>query len=267
MTDAVTRPAGPSRRIAYLIPGPMHLTSLGAAEVERRGEKLREWSEPGTEVAVRTAPYGPASIESGYESALSVPPATEMVMEAEKDGFDAGIVGCFSGPGLDAHREIADMLVLAPGAVCIALATTLGHRFSMLATGPGRAPVFRKLAWEAGVGDALASVRSVDTPVLEFSRDGAAARARIAKQCRAAVEEDGADVLILGCMSMGFLEVAEELTEELGVPVINPSKTVLKFAEATLALRLSHSRAAYHTPPKMAAGMSPGELMLGEATA
>jgi allantoin racemase len=244
----------------------MHLTSLGKAEVERRGEKLQQWSEPGTEVCIRTAAYGPASIESGYESALSVPPAAQLVMEASKDGFDAGIVGCFSGPGLDAHREITDMLVLAPGAVCIALATTLGHKFSMLATGPGRAPVFRKLAWEAGVSDALASVRSVDTPVLEFNRDRSASRARIAEQCRAAVEEDGADVVILGCMTMGFLEVAEELTEELGIPVINPSKTVLKFAEATLSLKLSHSRAAYHTPPKMAAGMSPDQLVLGEAT-
>lgn len=255
-----------NRRIAYLVPGPMHLTSLGAAEVERRGEKLREWSESGTEVCIRTSEYGPASIESGYESALSVPPATEMVLQADKDGFDAGIVGCFSGPGLDAHREITDMLVLAPGAVCIALATTLGHRFSMLATGPGRAPVFRKMAWEAGVSDALASVRSVDTPVLELGTDRSATLARVAEQCRAAVDEDGADVLILGCMSMGFLEVAEELTEELGIPVINPSKTVLKFAEATLSLKLTHSRAAYHTPPKIAKGMSPDELVLGSAS-
>ena len=99
--------------------------------------------------------------------------------------------------------------------------------------------------------------------MLEVNKDHDAAVEKMREQGRLAVEQDGADVIVLGCMSMGFLDVAELLTADLGVPVINPSRAALKVAEATVAQGLTHSRHAYHTPPKMAAGAKLGELLLG----
>jgi len=55
-------------------------------------------------------------------------------------------------------------------------------------------------------------------------------------------------------MSMGFLNVAEEMSETLGVPVINPGKVSLKMAEALVGTGLIHSKVAYMTPPKIASG-------------
>src|SRR5215211_932591 len=65
---------------------------------------------------------------------------------------------------------------------------------------------------------------------------------------------DRADTLILGCMSMGFLNVAEEMSETLGVPVINPGRASLKMAEALVGAGLVHSKVAFMTPPKIASG-------------
>ena len=56
-------------------------------------------------------------------------------------------------------------------------------------------------------------------------------------------------------MSMAFLGVAEELSGELGVPVINPARTALKTAELLLGSGLTHSKRAFPVPPKMAAGI------------
>jgi allantoin racemase len=123
-------------------------------------------------------------------------------------------------------------------------------------------PALRRLAWEAGAADALASVRYIETSVMEVNADHGAALGRMLEQGRRAVEEDGADVLVLGCMSMGFLDVAERMTAELGVPVINPSRAALHMAEATVALGLTHSRRAYMTPPKIAAGAKLADLYL-----
>ncbi len=80
---------------------------------------------------------------------------------------------------------------------------------------------------------------------------------------RKAIAEDRADTLLLGCMSMGFLEIAEAAAPELGVPVLNPGKVALKMAEATVGAGLTHSRRAYMTPPKLAGGefASPLDLL------
>ena len=69
-----------------------------------------------------------------------------------------------------------------------------------------------------------------------------------------AIERDRADVLVLGCMSMGFLNVAKEVEAIVGVPVVNPSITALKTAEAIVGSGLMHSKVAFATPPKLATG-------------
>ena len=53
---------------------------------------------------------------------------------------------------------------------------------------------------------------------------------------------------------MGFLEIAEAASERLGVPVLNPAKVALKYAEALVGAGLRHSRKAYMLPPKLASG-------------
>ncbi|HHV79429.1 MAG TPA: hydrogenase expression protein HupH [Firmicutes bacterium] len=249
-------------RILYIVPGPMDKTELGVAEMERRQRKLREWAFPGTQVDLTAVTRGPASIESMYEEYLAIPPTAEKVKEAEAKGYDAAIIGCFGDPGLDGLREISDMLVVGPAHASIALATTLGHRFSFVTVTETIVPALRKLAWESGALDALASVRFIDTPVMEVNKNHEAAVEKMIAEGRKAVKEDRADVLVLGCMSMGFLDVAELMTRELGVPVINPSKASLKVAEATVGMGLKHSRHAYMTPPKLAAGKRFEELFI-----
>jgi allantoin racemase len=258
-----TQPTPTGSRIAYLIPGPIHRTALGAAEVERRQSIMAGWAAPGTTVEVRAVESGPASIESMYEEYLSIPSTAALLRQVEEQGFDAAILGCFGDPGLDGLREISDMLVVGPAGASIGIATTLGHRFSIVTVTASIVPALRRLAWEAGALEALASIRYIETSVLAVNQEPGAALERMLEQGRAAIEIDGADTLVLGCMSMGFLDVAEEMTRALGVPVINPSKASLKIAEATTALGLTHSRRAYLKPPKLASGTKLDDLYIG----
>ncbi|WP_256839824.1 aspartate/glutamate racemase family protein [Ornithinimicrobium faecis] len=257
-----TQPTSTQRDIRYLVPGPMHLTELGTQELDRREAKLASWALPGTTVSIQAVPAGPASIESMYEEYLAIPAMAQLAVDAQRDGADAVIVGCFGDPGLDGLREVTDILVTGPASASIALATTLGHRFSFVTVTDSIVPALRRLTWEAGALDALASIRAINVPVIEINKDHDAAVAKMVEQGRQAVEEDGADALVLGCMSMGFLDVAEQMTQDLGVPVINPSRAGLHLTETTLALGLTHSRRAFMTPPKLAAGKTLDELYL-----
>ena len=248
-------------RIAYLVPGPMHLTEMGAAEMERRKEKLSSWAFVGTDVDVVAVDRGPATIESMYEEYLTLAPGAERIKQLEHDGYDAAIIGCFGDPGLDGYREIVDMLVVGPASASMALGVTLGNRFGIVTVTESIVHSLRRLAWDTGVLDALATVRFIDTPVLEVHKNRETAVQKMVVEGRRAIA-DGADTLVLGCMTMGFLDVAEDMSAELGVPVVNPAKAALKSAESTVSIGLSHSMRAYYTPPKVSAGQSIDELLV-----
>jgi allantoin racemase len=238
-------------KILYQLTSPMERTALGREEVERRKSLLNAYAVPGCEVEVRSLPRGPASIESAYDAALVVPELLRAVADAEEEAFDAVIVGCFSDPGLDAARELVTGPVIGPGAASFHLAAQLGTRIAVIAplegSGGRAAARMRALGLDEAV---FAAVRGMGMSVLDLARQREAALDRIADAGRRAAVEAGADVLVLGCMSMAFLEITEELQSRIGLPVVNPVMAALKTAEAMVFMNLTHSKTAYPTPPK-----------------
>ncbi len=237
-------------KIAYVVPGIMD-----KEEMKRREGLLNKWAFEGTKVIVTGVSEGPASVESMYEEYLSIPATAKKIYQLEQEGFDAAILGCAGDPGLDGMREITtDMLVVGPGQTSMQLAVMLGHNFSVLTVTDSTVSSSYELAYKAGVKSSLASVKPLNIPVLELAENREATVEKIVSIGREAVQKDRADVLVLGCMTMGFLDVAEEVQKILKVPVVNPSKTGLKTAEALVSSNLMHSKKAFMTPPKIADG-------------
>jgi allantoin racemase len=71
---------------------------------------------------------------------------------------------------------------------------------------------------------------------------------------RQAIDEDGADVILLGSTTMH--QAHAHLASALEVPVINPGPLTYKLVEALLGLGLSHSSNAYPKSP------APRDVML-----
>ncbi|MGH6943459.1 MAG: aspartate/glutamate racemase family protein [Geminicoccaceae bacterium] len=238
-------------KILYQLTSPMERTVLGKEEVERRRAFLQARAAPGSEVLVWSNTSAPPSIESAYDAARSVPALLDLVHKAEAEGVDGVIIGCFSDPGIEAAREIVSLPVIGPGAAAMHLAAQLGTRLSVispLAGHPGRALTRMR---ELGLDARFASVRGMGMAVLDLAQDREAALERIAEAGRLAVERDGADILVLGCMSMAFLDLTGEVQRRLGVPVVNPVVAALKAAETIVLMGLAHSKAAYPMPPRM----------------
>src|SRR5215217_8905415 len=207
-------------RVVYVLPGPMSRTAEGHAEMERRLSVLRAYAACDTQVDIVDVDEGPSSIESLYEEYLSIPNTVEKMIEAEKAGYDAAILGCYGDPGLDAAREVTkEMVVVGPGEAGVMAAAMCGHRFSIITVTSSIINALHHLVEKAGVGKKLASVRAIETPVLRLAENKDETTEKLVEEGRAAIEKDRADTLILGCMSMGFLNVAEEMSETLGVPV------------------------------------------------
>jgi allantoin racemase len=243
-------------RIAYVVPGPMSKGPMGLKEMRRREALLNSWAFPGTEVAVVDVLEGPASIESAYEEALCVPATIELILKCERDGFDAAIIGCFGDPGLEAARELARMPVVGPCESSLLLAASLGHKFSVLTIFDSMVASQELLAYKAGVREKLASVCATGIPVLELMKDVEKTKARMIEVAGRCVKEDRADAFLFGCMTMSFLDLAEEISAAVGAPAVNAGKAALKHAETLVSMGLSQSKTAYPTPAKMKAGQS-----------
>lgn len=217
-------------------------------------EALREFSQyasPGTDISIANIAEGPRSIESEYEEAMSVPGILALAQEAERDGCDAVISDCFGDPGVRAGRELVDIPVIGPAEASFLLAAGLGHRFTIVTVLPSVVPMIEHLVQAAGVTSKLASVRSIDIPVLGLT-DIEAMKKALYREMVAAIDEDGAHVLVLGCT--GMMGVAEELQSQLraagfDVPVVSPTAAAVRLAETLVGLGLRQSRITY-MPPK-----------------
>ncbi len=235
-------------RILYQLTSPMHET-VGPQEVARRQAMLAEFAASGTAVVAEPTQTGPAAIESARDAGVVVPELIRLAPLAQQRGFDALIIGCYSDPGIDALRELLTIPVIGPGAASLHLAAQLGTRIGVLTpSGRGYGRLAARLR-ALGLGALLASVRAVGLSVMELARQTPDALDKAARAARAAVVEDGADVLVLGCMSMAFLPgVCEALSERIGAPVVNPVIAALKTAEAVVSMRIAHSKRAWALP-------------------
>jgi allantoin racemase len=201
-----------------------------------------------TELAVINPVHGPVSIESAYDEAFAIPPTLELVKQAEKAGYDAVVLACFSDPGLEAAREAVSIPVVGIEESTLHMAAMLGHKFSIMTSRCQRVPSRMEHVVRLGLESRLASVRPLEMSVLEMDAEPERAKARIMEVAGAAVQQDGAEVIILGCA--GLAGYAGDIERELGVVVLDPTPIALKTAELLVSLGLRHSKhGLYATPP------------------
>jgi allantoin racemase len=185
------------------------------ATIER---SARAVAGPGVEIRAVSPGMGPASIESHYDAALAVPGVLAEVAAGERLGCDGHVIACFGDPGLLAARELAAGPVVGIAEAGMRTATHLGRGFSVVTTLSRTRGETWDLVQRYGLAGFCRGVHACDIPVLELESDPAAAKT-VAEACRAAVEADGSDVVVLGCAGMSPL--AAELGEQLGVPVVD----------------------------------------------
>jgi allantoin racemase len=213
--------------------------------IRRELEKIKR---PDTELTVVNPEHGPVSIESAYDEALAGPPTLELVRRANEEGYDAIVLACFSDPSLDAAKEVSDVPVIGIEEATLHIAAMLGHKFSIMTSLSSRIPTRDLHVRLHGLESAFASAPALNMPVLEMDANPEKAKARILELARQAVQEDGAEVIVLGCA--GLAGYAEDIERELGAVVLDPTSVAFKIAEAMADLGLRHSKTGrFAVPP------------------
>jgi allantoin racemase len=207
----------------------------------------RAAASPGTEIIPLTPRFGAESCEGNFDSYLAAVGVMDAVARYE-GGFDAVIQAGYGEHGREGLQELLDVPVVDITEAAASTAMFLGHRYSVVTTLDRAVPLIEDRLRLAGLDARCASVRASGLGVLELEEDPERAVKEILAQAEAAVGDDRAEVVVLGCGGMSGLDA--RIRERCGVPVVDGVAAAVQIAEGLVRLGLTTSKARTYAPPR-----------------
>ena len=182
----------------------------------------------GPEIVCTTLAEGPFGIESQVDVESVALPLRRLI-EADNQS-DAFVIACYSDPGIHVCREGTPRPVfgIAESAVLTALAR--GERFGVIAIKSRSIPRHIRYLRQMGLTERLAGERALEMSVADSGGDKALER--MIAVGAALRDEDGANVIIMGCA--GMARHRKPLEQALGLPVIDPTQAAVTLAFGAL---------------------------------
>jgi allantoin racemase len=233
------------QRVKVIVPIPMD----EAGVANRAGQLPANFVSPGFKPEFSAVKWGAALGDSYHDMLLMDWTVFQAGITAEEEGYAGVLIDTVSDSGMRALRSRLSIPVVGPGEAAFATAMMLGKRFTVLTMWNEWFPLYEKTLTEYGWWDRVASLRSIETrpDVTELlAGKEEVIFGKLKAEAEAAIEEDGADVIVLGSTTMH--QSAGYLAGELPIPVINPGQVAWKQMETLLTLGLTHSKKAFPAP-------------------
>lgn len=208
---------------------------------------VRKVARKDVEVVVDKLPHGPEVLESYYDEALATPYSIEKVKWANQEGFDAVIIAAFCDPGIEALKEISDIPVYGTEEAAFSAALLLGNKFAILTEKKQKESVKAQHVRKLGLESRFANVRALGMGVVEIGEDEEKVKQRGIELAQYMIDEDKAEVIIMGCASMAGY--SQEMEAKLGVPILDPVTVTYKMVEALTELGIKHSKIGLFARP------------------
>src|SRR5262249_11348356 len=148
----------------------------------------------------------------------------------ERENHDAFVIACGGDPGLDAARYVTTRPVVGIAEAGMLLACTLGATFAFVATLRSDTVHLREGVGRYGLRDRFAGVAALELDTAELTAAAESGEdallSRMVEPCRRVIEDEMAEVLLLGGSVMIGLE--RRLSVELGVPVLSSTACGIK---------------------------------------
>ncbi len=166
----------------------------------------------------------------------------EEIVQAEKDGFDGVMIGCFFDPCLWQGREAVDIPVVGPGESSMLMACMMGYRFATICIHADVKPCIdaildRYRLWGRAISHnpvrPLYISTEDQTEALLVPQKQLDDFEKVSKSCVA----DGAEVIIPACAVMSPIIQMGGLREVDGAIVLDIQTAQLKFLETLVDLK------------------------------
>jgi allantoin racemase len=198
----------------------------------------------------------------------NLPAIVDTIQDAEKQGYNAVVVACMSDPGVEIARKYVSIPVLGSLNVSLHVSQIIGHRTLLLVPELARTRFqFPDIITTYGLRDRVVlrgSYASIPE-ALEAYRNYKATSTmnpfatEMVNICMKSIEEDGIDVIVLGCGSIRWMkEVLESELAKKGyrITIIAPVPLAVEMAKVLLTRGLSHNKTGYP--------FRPGEYIVSE---
>lgn len=224
-------------RLLYIVvddlnPSAAELKRLTAGGLAAVGE--------GSTFTVEPIDIGPAHYyENAVGLAMCVPGILLKLIERQGD-FDAVLLGCWGDPGIRAARTVSRIPVIGAAEASVTLSVLVAQRFGVVTIMGSDIPEIEAYLTGLGARERCVGINAVELPFYSLVDDPPETLRRVAEGSRELIAA-GADAILLGCMSFGFYPFADQLEEQIGIPVVDPLRAGVAAARSALTLGVSPS--------------------------
>ena len=219
-------------------------------ESERRRQAVLKCASPGTEIgfAVIKATFFRRS-NSQVNSLSAGPLVAEVAVNAEADGYDAVVPFGTLDAGVELARNIVTIPIVGAGQSTLHLGAQLSNRMGIVAYEDKSIPFMRKQMHAWRVADSVVGVRGIGIPLPESTKNRDIMRGRFLEVARSLITDCEAELIVpMGVTMVPVQYSPEEMTKELGVPVMDALKTSIQTSEIMVRMGLTHSLRTYPRP-------------------
>lgn len=213
-------------------------------------EHYAAYQRPGTEIVIHgvkddasanAASIAGRAVNYSYLHRFHDTQIIENVRRAEREGFDAVIIGVLQDSGLWESRSVVDIPVIGYGEVSMLTACMHGSRFTFVCINPDMDPLVRKMIHDQGLDARAAPTAYVDCGYPDFVAAVAGKPERFLDAfhvaARKAMREHGVDVLLPGQTIMAELLWRAGVKRIDDALVLDPRLPLLRTAEMLVEMR------------------------------
>jgi allantoin racemase len=207
----------------------------------------------GTDVEFRHLPDAPRNMDYYVPKHLGEVEILKSVVAAEREGFDAYVIGCCYDPGLTQARELVSIPVIGPLEASVLLARLFGHRFAIITDHHKAVPELEDRVRLYGVEPNCRSVNAIEWFIDDMLADPVAVARALHTAAGEVLERDHAEVVVGGftivaaCHERAIMDGADGLDDHT---IVNPNLMAVKlaelFADLNAAGQYRISRRAYY---------------------
>lgn len=219
-------------------------------ETERRRQAVLKCASPGTEIGFGVIQATFFKHSNSQVNSLSAGPlVAEVAIRAEADGYNAVVPFGTLDAGVEIARNLVNIPVVGAGQSVLHLGAQLTNRLGVIAYEDKSIPFMRKQMHAWRVADSVVGIRGIGIPLPESTKNREAMRGRFLEVGRELIEKYDAELIVpMGVTMVPVQYSPQEMSKELGVPVMDALMTSIQTAEMMVRMALAHSTRTYPRP-------------------
>ncbi len=222
-------------------------------------EHVNTAADSGSEVYVNGTEKGGTGVEFRFTEYFFAREMIENGLKAEKQGFDAYVIGTTNDAGLFPSREVLKLPVIGITESAMHIACLMGRNFALITPNQKMIPHFEEMVVTYGLKDKLAGIEYTEFRIPELGKvfEDLMTQERQLNQFKEGarkVIDAGAEVIIPIGGIAGLFLARSHLHEISGVPVVDTVSVAIKMAETMVKLNsITHAyvsrRLSFAMPP------------------